>query len=97
MAEAQTIQDNAISEANACREAAMEYMEDVMNYVEKLLSSSSRTVSDQYDALHNALNSKLQEVKADHDSLRASRAGKEKEIREASAPGSNTVYPTEEK
>ena len=92
MAEAQNILDNATNEANACREAAMGYMEDVMNYVEGLLTASSRTVSDQYDDLLNALNSKLQAVKNDHDSLRASRNGKSEEP-ESSGPNVSTVYP----
>lgn len=93
MEEAQLILDNATNEANACREAAMGYMEDVMNYVEGLLSSSSRTVSDQYDSLLNALNSKLQAVKSDHDSLRASRNGKSQDEDERSGPNVSTVYP----
>jgi len=93
MEEAQLILDNATNEANACREAAMGYMEDVMNYVEGLLSSSSRTVSDQYDSLLNALNSKLQAVKSDHDSLRASRNGKSQDEDEGSGPNVSTVYP----
>ena len=91
MAEAQNILDNATNEANACREAAMGYMEDVMNYVEGLLTASSRTVTDQYDDLLNALNSKLQSVKNDHESLRASRNGKEEP--ESSGPNVSTVYP----
>ena len=93
MVEAQLILDNATNEANACREAAMGYMEDVMNYVEGLLSSSSRTVSDQYDSLLNALNSKLQAVKSDHDSLRASRNGRSQDEDERSGPNVSTVYP----
>ena len=93
MEEAQLILDNATNEANACREAAMGYMEDVMNYVEGLLSSSSRTVSDQYDSLLNALNSKLQAVKSDHDSLRASRNGRSQDEDERSGPNVSTVYP----
>ncbi len=97
MAEAQNILDNATNEANACREAAMGYMEDVMNYVEGLLSSSSRTVSDQYDSLLNALNSKLQAVKSDHDSLRASRNGKSEADDEGSGPNVSTVYPDSDK
>ncbi|MCR4791928.1 MAG: hypothetical protein K5871_04210 [Lachnospiraceae bacterium] len=101
MADAQMILDNATNEANACREAAMGYMEDVMNYVEGLLSSSSRTVSDQYDALHNALNSKLQAVKADHESLRASKAASDEEERderpERHGRGVSTVYPDSDK
>ena len=101
MADAQMILDNATNEANACREAAMGYMEDVMNYVEGLLSSSSRTVSDQYDALHNALNSKLQAVKADHESLRASKAASDEEERderpERPGRGVSTVYPDSDK
>jgi type VI protein secretion system component VasK len=92
MAEAQQILDNATSEANACRDAAMEYMEDVMKYVEGLLASSSRTVSDQYDSLLNALNSKLQAVKADHDSLKESRSGRD-EKPGPSGPSVSTVYP----
>ena len=98
MEEAQLILDNATNEANACREAAMGYMEDVMNYVEGLLSSSSRTVSDQYDSLLNALSSKLQAVKSDHDSLRASRSGKTQETsEESSGPNVSTVYPDSDK
>lgn len=91
MAEAQNILDNATNEANACREAAMGYMEDVMNYVEGLLSASSKTVTAQYDDLLNALNSKLQAVKNDHDSLRASRNGSPEP--ESSGPNVSTVYP----
>ena len=99
MSEAQNIIDNATNEANACREAAMEYMDDVMNYVEGLLSSSSRTVTDQYDSLLTALNSKLQAVKSDHDSLRASRTGKTQESteEEPSGPKVSTVYPDSDK
>ncbi|MBO7095834.1 MAG: hypothetical protein J6U41_05185 [Lachnospiraceae bacterium] len=96
MAEAQQILDNATSEANACRDAAMEYMEDVMKYVEGLLASSSRTVSDQYDSLLNALNSKLQAVKADHDSLKESRSGRD-EKPGSSGPNVSTVYPDTDK
>ena len=69
----------------------MGYMEDVMNYVEGLLSASSKTVTAQYDDLLNALNSKLQAVKNDHDSLRASRDGKAEP--ETSGPNVSTVYP----
>lgn len=96
MADAQQILDNATNEANACREAAMEYMEDVMKYCEGLLASSSRTVSDQYDSLLNALNSKLQAVKADHESLRESRDGRE-DRSENSGPNVSTVYPDTDK
>lgn len=92
MAEAQNILDNATNEANACREAAMGYMEDVMNYVEGLLSASSKTVTAQYDDLLNALNSKLQAVKNDHESLRASRNGSAEEP-ESTGPNVSTVYP----
>ncbi len=98
MAEAQMTLDNATTEANACREAAMGYMEDVMNYVEGLLSTSSRTVSDQYDQLLNALNFKLQAVKKDHESLRESRGGRSSETEKAErtskpGPGPSKVYP----
>jgi hypothetical protein len=96
MADAQQILDNATNEANACREAAMEYMEDVMKYCEGLLASSSRTVSDQYDSLLNALNSKLQAVKADHESLRESRDGRD-DRSENSGPNVSTVYPDTDK
>ena len=95
MNEAQTIIDNAVNEANSYREAAMNYMEEVMVYVERLLGSSSKMVNDQYDSLLNALNSKLEEVKEDHKSLKNTGSGSEPEA--PSGPTVSTVYPEGDK
>ncbi len=94
MSEAQTIIDNAVNEANSYREAAMNYMEDVMVYVERLLASSSKIVNEQYDSLLNSLNSKLAEVKDDHKALKSS--GSERESVPA-GPTVSTVYPESDK
>ena len=94
MTEAQSIIDNAVNEANSYREAAMNYMEDVMVYVERLLASSSKIVNEQYDSLLNALNSKLEEVKDDHKALK--NTGSERES-VSSGPTVSTVYPESDK
>lgn len=98
IAQAQEILDNATNEANACREAAMDYMEDVMNYCELLLNNSSKTATEQYDALINSLNTRLQSVKNDHQALRDSVKGNApKEDPKAPGPGLSTVYPDSDK
>lgn len=67
--QAQGIVDTAANEANELRAAATQYMEDVMVYIESVLSASTKAAQDQYTSLINTLNSYTDKIKEDHKQL----------------------------
>ncbi|MBO4981242.1 MAG: vacuolar family H+-ATPase subunit H [Lachnospiraceae bacterium] len=54
--QAQNIVDNATIEANTIRSATAQYMEDMMNYLESVISSSAQSASANYENLIASLN-----------------------------------------
>lgn len=69
--QAQGIVDTAASEANGLREAATQYMEDVMVYIENVLAASTKAAQDQYTGLINTLTTYTDKIKEDHKQLHA--------------------------
>ncbi len=67
--QAQSIVDNAANEANMLRGAATEYMEDVMNYLENIITASSSAASMQYNNLISTLNQYGDKIRSDHKQL----------------------------
>lgn len=53
---AQEILDTATIEANSVRSAAMQYMDDILNYLENLITNSTNTAVANYENLLNGLN-----------------------------------------
>ena len=54
--QAQEILDNATMEANSVRQAAMQYMDDMLGHLEKIISSSTQAATQNYDNLIGSLN-----------------------------------------
>lgn len=54
--QAQNIVDSATIEANSLRTAAAQYMDDMMNYLDTLLSTSTQNAAANYENLINSLN-----------------------------------------
>lgn len=54
--QAQDILDNAIIEANSVRTAAMQYMDDILAYLENIIGSSIQSASANYENLLGSLN-----------------------------------------
>ncbi|MCM1534930.1 MAG: vacuolar family H+-ATPase subunit H [Clostridium sp.] len=54
--QAQNIVDSAIMEANSVRTASAQYMDDMMNYLDNLISSSTQKAASNYEELLNSLN-----------------------------------------
>lgn len=54
--QAQEILDNATMEANSVRQAAMQYMDDMLAHLEKIISSSTQAATQNYDNLIGSLN-----------------------------------------
>lgn len=54
--QAQDILDNAIIEANSVRTAAMQYMDDILAYLENLIGSSIQSANANYENLLGSLN-----------------------------------------
>jgi len=54
--QAQTIVDNAMLEANAARTAAAQYMDDVMGYLDNIITSSTQSAKSNYESLLGSLN-----------------------------------------
>jgi uncharacterized coiled-coil DUF342 family protein len=54
--QAQAIVDNATMEANAARTAAAQYMDDVMGYLDSIITGSIQSASTNYDNLISSLN-----------------------------------------
>lgn len=67
--QAQNIVDSAMIEANAVRTAAAQYMEDMMNYLENLISASAQSATAGYENLIGSLNHYGQIIKNDHKQL----------------------------
>jgi F0F1-type ATP synthase membrane subunit b/b' len=67
--QAQSIVDSAAGEANMLRNAATEYMEDVMNYLENIITASSSSASIQYNNLISTLNQYGDKIRSDHKQL----------------------------
>lgn len=55
-AQAQEIVDNATIEANELKEAAVQYMDDILADIETTITSAIQTVSENYENLMNELN-----------------------------------------
>ena len=55
-AQAQEILDNATMEANAMRSAAMQYMDDMLAHLEKVITSSTQSATHNYESLIGNLN-----------------------------------------
>lgn len=66
---AQQILDNAIIEANAYRDAAAGYMEQVMVYLENFLGNSIASVNATSGALLQTLQEKYDQIVTDHASI----------------------------
>lgn len=69
--QAQALVDSAVVESNEIRNAASQYMEDVMVYLENTFDSSSKAATDNYNALITTLNMYSVKVKEDHKQLHA--------------------------
>jgi len=54
--QAQDILDNAIIEANSVRTAAMQYMDDILAYLENIIGSSIQSANTNYENLLGSLN-----------------------------------------
>lgn len=54
--QAQQILDSATIEANSVKSAAMQYMDDILNYLENLIVSSTNTAVSSYENLLSGLN-----------------------------------------
>ena len=54
--QAQQILDTATYEANSVKAAAMQYMDDILNYLENIIVSSVNTATANYDTLIGGLN-----------------------------------------
>ena len=54
--QAQDILDNATIEANNVRQAAMQYMDDMLSHLENIISSSTQTATSNYESLIGSLN-----------------------------------------
>lgn len=54
--QAQNIVDSATIEANSVRTAAAQYMDDMMSYLDNLISSSTQAAAANYESLLNSLN-----------------------------------------
>ncbi len=55
-AQAQSILDNATIEANNLKQAAMQYMDDILMHLENIITSSTQTASTNYENLISSLN-----------------------------------------
>lgn len=67
--QAQTIVDNAMIEANAARTAAAQYMDDVMGYLENIITSSTQSAASNYESLIGSLNHYSEIIKNDRKQL----------------------------
>jgi cell division septum initiation protein DivIVA len=67
--QAQAIVDNATIEANAARTAAAQYMDDVMGYLENIISGSIQSASSNYDSLIGSLNHYAEVIRNDRSQL----------------------------
>ena len=55
-AQAQEILDNATNEANAVRAAAMQYMDDMLEHLQKVIDATTRSANSNYENLINSMN-----------------------------------------
>ncbi|MBR1477942.1 MAG: vacuolar family H+-ATPase subunit H [Lachnospiraceae bacterium] len=55
-AQAQDTVNNAMLEANAVKNAASQYMDDVMGYLDQIISSATQTANSNYESLIGQLN-----------------------------------------
>lgn len=67
--QAQQIVDSAAVEANELRAAASQYMEEVMIYLENVLTASTKAANDQYGSLINTLSSYTDKIREDRKQL----------------------------
>ncbi len=67
--QAQNIVDSAMIEANSIRTEMTRYMDDVMNYLENILTSSAQSASTHYEQLISSLNHYNEIIRNDHKQL----------------------------
>lgn len=67
--QAQMIVDSATIEANAARTAAAQYMDDVMGYLENIITSSTQSATSSYENLIGSLNHYSEIIKNDRKQL----------------------------
>ncbi len=67
--QAQNIVDSATIEANTIRTATAQYMEDMMNYLENVITSSAQAATANYESLIGSLNHYGQIIKNDRKQL----------------------------
>lgn len=67
--QAQSIVDNAVIEANSARSAAAQYMDDVMGYLESIVTNATQTASANYEKLLGSLNQYAKIIKDDRKQL----------------------------
>lgn len=65
----QELLDNAITEANNVRMAAMQYMDDMLANLENIIAASSQTASANYDSLLNSMNHYLEIIQSNRMEL----------------------------
>lgn len=67
--QAQNIVDSATIEANTVRSATAQYMEDVMNYLENVITASTQSATANYESLISSLNHYGDMIKNDRKQL----------------------------
>ncbi len=70
--QAQAILDNATMEANSVKQAAMQYMDDMLAHLENLISSAAQSASSQYENLLTSLNQYQDIIQANRNELHPS-------------------------
>ncbi len=70
--QAQAILDNATMEANSVKQAAMQYMDDMLAHLENLISSAAQSTSSQYENLLTSLNHYQDIIQANRNELHPS-------------------------
>ena len=69
-AQAQQILDNATLEANNVRQAAVQYMDDLLAHVDDIIVSSSQAASANYEKLQSSLNQYHEMILSNRNELR---------------------------
>ena len=67
--QAQEILDNATMEANSVRQAAMQYMDDMLGHLENIISSSTQAATANYESLIGSLNQYRDVIQANRTEL----------------------------
>jgi len=87
--QAQDILDNAIIEANSVRTAAMQYMDDILAYLENIIGSSIQSASANYDNLLGSLNQYKDIIQSNRNELHPVEEDME-EVTTEGEPGEST-------